>query len=256
MVWYPLALAATKPSMSTWTDGGIMGNTAELLKGVDLFSSLSDEQIEIIAQVAVEKEYKKDENIIIEDDDTNHGFFLIAEGEVKVFLCGSDGRETILSLLGNGDFFGEMSLIDGEPRSASVKATMTSRLISIRREDFLLEMERFPDLAMSMMTELCHRIRKANKQISSLATLSVFGRIAGTLESLAEERGKYMTMETGRSVIVIHHKPTQQQLAEMSGTTRETVSRVLTQLKQRGTISMAGKDLFILEPGELTKKEG
>ncbi len=233
-----------------------MNEIAELLKGVDLFSSLTDEQIEIIAQVATDKIYSKDENIIIEDDDTNHGFFLIADGEVKVFLCGNDGRETILSLLGRGDFFGEMSLIDGEPRSASVKATQGSRLISIRRDDFLKEMVRFPDLAMSMMTELCHRLRKANKQISSLATLSVNGRVAGTLESLAEERGKFIITESGNSVIVIRNKPTQQQLAEMSGTTRETVSRVLTQFKQRGTISMAGKDLFILNPGELSNKEG
>ena len=232
-----------------------MGDVADLLKGVDLFSSLSDEQIDLISEVAVEKTYSKDENIIIEDDDSNHGFFLIAEGELKVYLCGTDGKETILSLLERGDFFGEMSLIDGEPRSASVKSCTASKLILIRREDFLLQINRFPDLAMSLMSELSLRLRKANKQIGSLATLSVYGRIAGTLENLAEERGVRLTLDNGTSVVAIRNRPTQQQLSDMSGTTRETVSRVLTQFKKRGSISIAGKDLFIMDYEDLRSKD-
>jgi len=232
-----------------------MANVASLLKGVDLFSSLSDEQIDLISEMAIEKSYSKDDNVIVEDDESNHGFFLIAEGELKVYLCGSDGRETILSFLEKGDFFGEMSLIDGEPRSASVKSCSTSKLILIRREDFLVQLERFPDLAMSLMSELSLRLRKANKQIGSLATLSVYGRIAGTLENLAKERGVRMTLANGASVVAIKNRPTQQQLADMSGTTRETVSRVLTQFKKRGTISMAGRDIFIMNYDELLNKD-
>jgi len=219
----------------------------ELLKGVDLFSRLSDGQIEMIADVVNRRKYSKEESIIHEDDDSSHTFFMIASGEVKVYLSGSDGRETILALLGPGDFFGEMALIDGEPRSASVKATCVSELVLIQRNDFIQKLRQFPDLAMSFLEEMSHRLRKANRQISSLSTLTVFGRVAGTLLNLAEERGVRTHFDGGRMVTKIPNKPTQQQLAEMSGTTRETVSRVLNSLKKKGVIAIAGKDLIILE---------
>lgn len=232
-----------------------MGNeTLNLLKGVDLFSRLSDEQIEMISEVSNRKKYSREQSIIHESDDASHTFFLIASGEVKVYLSGNDGRETILALLGPGDFFGEMSLIDGEPRSASVKATTTSELIVIQRNDFVKKMREFPDLAMSFLEEFSNRLRKANKQISSLSTLTVFGRIAGTLLNLAEDRGVRTHFNDGRMVTKIPNKPTQQQFAEMSGTTRETVSRVLNSLKKRGVIAIVGKDILILEESELSDK--
>lgn len=228
--------------------------TLNLLKGVDLFSRLDDQQIEMIAQVAKRRKFSREQNIIHESDDTSHTFFLIASGEVKVYLSGSDGRETILALLGPGDFFGEMSLIDGEPRSASVKSTSNSELITIHRDDFVEKMRQFPDLAMSFLEEMSHRLRKANRQISSLSTLTVFGRIAGTLINLAEERGVRTHFDDGRMITKIPNKPTQQQFAEMSGTTRETVSRVLNSLKKKGVIAIVGKDILLLEDLEQIDK--
>lgn len=228
--------------------------TLKLLKGVDLFSRLDDHQIEMIAEVTNRRKYSREENIIHESDDSSHTFFLIASGEVKVYLSGVDGRETILALLNPGDFFGEMSLIDGEPRSASVKATTSSELIVIQRNDFIEKMRQFPDLAMSFLEEMSHRLRKANRQISSLSTLTVFGRIAGTLQNLAEERGVRTHLEDGRMVTKIPNKPTQQQFAEMSGTTRETVSRVLNSLKKKGVIAIHGKDIILLEESELIER--
>lgn len=228
--------------------------TLNLLKGVDLFSRLDDQQIEMIAQVAKRRKFSREQNIIHESDNTSHTFFLIASGEVKVYLSGSDGRETILALLGPGDFFGEMSLIDGEPRSASVKSTSNSELITIHRDDFVEKMRQFPDLAMSFLEEMSHRLRKANRQISSLSTLTVFGRIAGTLINLAEERGVRTHFDDGRMITKIPNKPTQQQFAEMSGTTRETVSRVLNSLKKKGVIAIVGKDILLLEDLEQIDK--
>lgn len=226
----------------------------DLLKGVELFSSLSNEQLDVIAQVALEKTYSKEETIILEDDDSYQAFFLIASGEVKVYMTGTDGRETILALLGKGDFFGEMSLLDGEPRSASVRSVVSANLLIIRREDFLQQIAKFPDLAMSLLMELSRRLRKANKQIGSLALLTVYGRVAGTLLNLMEERGVRIHTDSGKMVTVIRNRPTQQQMAEMSGTTRETVSRVLSSLQKKGFITMTGKDLFILQEEELKAK--
>ncbi len=226
----------------------------ELLKGVDLFSALGEEQLAQLASLVIRKTFVRDETIILEDDDSVQALFLIASGEVKVYVSGTDGRETILSLLGKGDFFGEMSLIDGEPRSASVKAVSDSDLLILRREHFFRSVEKHPDLAMALLVEMSKRIRKANRQISSLAMLTVYGRVAATIINLMEERGVRVHSESGKMVTVIRNRPTQQQLADMSGTTRETVSRVLSSLAKKGSISLVGKDLVIHEEDELLKE--
>src|SRR3954467_14929091 len=119
-----------------------MGQQTELLKGVDLFSSLDDNQIETIAKMGSEKSYKKGDIILMEDDSTNQSFFLIVKGEVKVVLTAEDGREAILASLKEGDFCGEMALLDGDPRPATVRAVDESRLFIIRREDFLAALKK------------------------------------------------------------------------------------------------------------------
>lgn len=227
----------------------------ELLKGVELFASLDEAQVALISQVAERRTYGKGECIIREDDDGAAGFFIIAEGELEVYITADDNKDTILSLLGQGDFFGEMSLIDNEPRSASVKSTGPAVVYQIRRTNFLNQLKKFPDLSMSLLVELSKKLRKANRQIGSLATLSVYGRIAGTLVNLAEERGRRINGDHGNKIILIQNRPTQQQLADMSGTTRETVSRILTNLKSKGAISINGKDLFILCEDVLRHRE-
>ena len=156
----------------------MVNNASDMLKGVDLFSSLTDEQIEKMGSLAIENHYKRDQSIILEDDSVNQALFLIAEGEVKVYMSGTDGRETILSLLGPGDFFGEMSLLDGDPRSASVKSVSNAIILVIRRDDFISLLFKYPDLSMSLLEEMSRRLRKANRQIGSLSTLTVYGRIA------------------------------------------------------------------------------
>lgn len=223
----------------------------ELLKGVDLFSTLDNYQLGVISDVVISRKYKKDENIILEDDSTDQALFIIVEGEVKVYISGMDGRETILAMLGKGDFFGEMSLIDGEPRSASVKAVTNTSILVVRRKDFQEELYKFPDLTMSLLEEMSRRLRKSNKQVGSLSLMTVYGRIAATLLNLVEEKGVRIHAQDGQMVVAIKNKPTQQQLAEMSGTTRESVSRVLNTLQKKGLISINGKDLIILEEKEL-----
>lgn len=228
-----------------------MPDKVELIRGVDLFSALEDEQLELLAQMAVTRNYARGETILHEDDVANQSFFIIAKGQVKVFITGIEGREAILALLNEGEFFGEMSLLDSDPRSASVKAVEPSQLVTIKRDDFLAELRRFPELAMSLLKEMSKRLRKANKQISSLALMTVFGRIAATLLQIMEEQGVRTRMKDGSFVVAIHNRPSQQQLADMSGTTRETVSRVLSHLQKKGSIAVSGRDLFILQESEL-----
>jgi CRP/FNR family transcriptional regulator, cyclic AMP receptor protein len=228
-----------------------MGLKNELLKGVDLFSALDDAQLDTIAQMIIEKTYRKADIILMEDDDSNQSLFIIAKGEVKVVLTAEDGREAILASLKEGDFFGEMSLLDGEPRSATVRAVEESRLLTIRREDFLAAMKKQPDLALTLLGEMSRRLRKSNRQISSLALMRVYGRVAATLLQLMEERGIRTKTKDGKSIIVVKDRPTQQFIADMSGTTRETVSRVLNFFQKKGYIVLDGKDLLILQEDEL-----
>ena len=229
-------------------------STVDLLKGVELFSELNEEQLGMIANLVIVKNYNRDETVVLEGDDSVQALYLIASGSVQVYMTGIDGRETILSFLERGDFFGEMSLIDGEPRSASVRTVTDAKLLVIHRESFLSLIRKTPEIAMALMSELCKRLRKANKQIGSLSTMSVSGRVAGTLLNLMQERGVRIHTDNGNMVTVIHNRPTQQQLADMSGTTRETVSRICSMLVRANAIAMTGKDIVIFDEDALQEK--
>ena len=228
--------------------------TVDLLKGVELFSELNEEQLGMIANLVIVKNFNRDETVVLEGDDSVQALYLIATGSVQVYMTGIDGRETILSFLERGDFFGEMSLIDGEPRSASVRTVTDAKLLVIHRESFLSLLRKTPEIAMSLMSELCKRLRKANRQIGSLSTMSVSGRVAGTLLNLMQERGVRIHTDNGNMVTVIHNRPTQQQLADMSGTTRVTVSRICSLLVRTNAIAMSGKDIVIFDEDALQEK--
>ena len=225
-----------------------------LLKGVELFSELNEEQLKMLANLVVAQNFVRDETVVLEGDDSVQALYLIASGSVQVYMTGVDGRETILSFLERGDFFGEMSLIDGEPRSASVRTGTDAQLLIIHRESFLTLIRQSPEIAMGLLSEMSKRLRKANRQIGSLSTMSVSGRVAGTLLNLMQERGVRIHTDNGKMVTVIHNRPTQQQLADMSGTTRETVSRICSLLVKTSAIAMTGKDIVIFDEDMLQER--
>lgn len=219
---------------------------AALLKGIELFSALDEDQLVSIASLARERKFKKGEKMIQEEESDCQALYLIVEGEATVSILLSEGREVILSLLTKGDFFGEMSLLDGEPRSASVRAERDSLVVMIRRNDLLDLLRKMPDLSLSLLEQLSKRLRRANRQIGSLATLSALGRVADVLLHLIEERGVRIPHPDYGSIVMIKGMPSRQQLAEMSATTRESVSRSLSELKRRGVIAINGRDLVII----------
>lgn len=229
-------------------------NVVGLLKGVELFSELNEDQLVMLANLVVVQNFNRDETVVLEGDDSVQALYLIASGSVQVYMTGVDGRETILSFLERGDFFGEMSLIDGEPRSASVRTVTDAQMMIIHRDSFLTLIRQTPEIAMALLSEMSKRLRKANKQIGSLSTMSVSGRVAGTLLNLMEERGVRIHTDNGTMVTVIHNRPTQQQLADMSGTTRETVSRICSMLVKANAIAMTGRDIVIFDENALQEK--
>jgi len=214
-----------------------------LFRKVPLFEVLKDEDLEAIARVTITRSYDKDQGIILAEEEGD-ALFIIASGQVKVSIVSENGREMILSLLGEGAIFGELSLLDGKPRSANVVATQDTALYMVRRADFLQLVYKVPQIAIGLLAELAARLRKTDRKIEGLALLDVTSRISETLLQLAEEQGSQT--EFG---VTLSARPTHQQLANMSGTTRETVSRVLKRLENQGYISTEGRSITILREG-------
>tara|TARA_B100000029_G_scaffold399423_1_gene398118 strand:- start:89 stop:769 length:681 start_codon:yes stop_codon:yes gene_type:complete len=213
---------------------------ASFLRNVSLFESLTDEELEALAQMTITRTFSKD-NVIILAEEEGDALFIIEKGQVKVSIVSEDGREVILSMLGDGAVFGELSLLDGKPRSANVIATEDTNLVMLRRQDFLQLVFKVPQIAIALLAELASRLRRTDRQIEGLALLDVTSRISETLLQLASDQG--VETETG---VLIQNRPTHQELANMSGTTRETVSRVLKRLETQGYINCKGRTISIM----------
>jgi CRP-like cAMP-binding protein len=134
------------------------------LKYIPLFSELSDDDLREIVKLAVRQVYKKDNMILIEEE-IGSTMFIILDGRVKISRISDDGREVILSILSEGDFFGEMSILDGQNRSANVVTLEDARIMVIRREDFLQMLHDYPQIAINLLKELAGRLRRSDAQI-------------------------------------------------------------------------------------------
>ena len=219
----------------------------KLLKKVGIFSYLHDDYLRLFAKIANYRSYDKDKIILRENDTKDPSIFLIAKGQVKVFVSGIDGSEIVLAILNEGDFFGEMSLIDGEPRSASVKTLEKSELVVIHRDDFLNKLQNDFKLIMSLLKEMSRRIRRLDKQISALALIPVYGKIATTIMEIVKEKGTQTRLGDGTEVNVTYNCPSQQRIADLSGTTREEVSMAISYMQKKGFVGLNGTVLYVFQ---------
>ncbi len=211
----------------------------ELLRSVPIFSELTDQDIESLARLANRRKYPKDAVVFFENEEGDF-FFMILDGRIKVTILGDDGREVILSLLGPGDFFGEMALLDQEPRSATAIAVEDSELLSLHRTDFQTVLSDNRTITSGLIRVLTGRLRRANHQISTLALLDVYGRVARVIVDMAREEGR--RLKDGR---IAFRRATHQEIANRIGTTRETVTRMLKDLERQGLIHVEGKELVV-----------
>ncbi|MBW2700948.1 MAG: Crp/Fnr family transcriptional regulator [Deltaproteobacteria bacterium] len=211
----------------------------ELLKKVSIFANIDDQALGRLASLVQVREVGKD-SLIFGQDDSGDALFIIASGRVKVVLYGENGKEITLTFFGEGDFFGEMSLLDDMPRSANVITCEASTLVILKRSDFVAHLEESPATAINVLGELSRRLRKADEIIGNLALLDVYGRVARLLMDLAEKDGEKVEEGT-----LIRKRPTQQDLASMANTSRETVSRVLGDFQKRGLLEMDGKRVVL-----------
>ena len=211
----------------------------ELLKTVSLFWDLDKTELGYISDKMVSKKFENGPNFFRESEGKN--LFFVVEGSVKVTRLSKDGREVILAMLNAGDFFGEMSLLDGEARSANVIALEKTEVLSLNRDDFLVVLHDYPKIAIQLLKEMTSRLRKSDRQIVSLSLSDAEKRIALCIVRFADEQG---VIKNGR--VTIPKIPIQQDIANMAGTSRETVSRAMSLLTEEKYIERNGKELKIL----------
>jgi CRP-like cAMP-binding protein len=211
----------------------------ELLRSVPIFSELTEADFQSLAKVANRRRYPKDSVVFFENEQGDF-FFMILDGRIKVTILGDDGREVILSLLGAGDFFGEMALLDNEPRSATAIAVEDTELLSLHRNDFQNVLSDNRSITVGLIKVLTARLRRANHQISTLALLDVYGRVARVIVDMAREEGR--RLKDGR---IAFRRATHQEIANRIGTTRETVTRMLKDLERQGMIHIEGREIIV-----------
>ncbi|MED5427395.1 MAG: Crp/Fnr family transcriptional regulator [Candidatus Neomarinimicrobiota bacterium] len=216
-------------------------NSAEYLRSVSIFSDLSDVELVSISKKMTPYSYSKGEFIVMEEMEGQQCYF-ITHGSVKITRSSKEGREVILAILTAGEFFGEMSLLDGETRSANVLTLEETKVLALYRNDFMATLEEYPRVSIQLLKELTIRLRKSDLQIASLTLSDAEKRIGLCILRLAGEQG---TIRQGH--VKIKKFPFQHDIANMAGTSRETVSRTLVLLEQNGLIQREGRQLTIVD---------
>jgi CRP/FNR family transcriptional regulator/CRP/FNR family cyclic AMP-dependent transcriptional regulator len=213
-----------------------------------LFNNLSKEELTQLAQIARERRFDRGQ-VIFYEGDLGGSLYIIVTGSVKIVIMADDGREHILGLLHQGDFFGEVSLIDGEPRSATAIALDNVSVVMISRDDFIRLLRENPEMSLKIMVTLCERLRKTDKHVESLAFLSAPGRVAQVLLNLAESHAPGQDKN-----ITVSHKITRQEFASLAGTSRETLTRVLMDFQDDGLIKLEKNKIHIYDRLHLKEK--
>jgi len=210
-----------------------------ILSSINIFSDLSDNELEKLQKVFKPRNYLKNSMIILEEE---YGdlVFVVKTGTIKITRVNDEGKEVILALLGAGEIFGELAILDGEARSANALAQENCQLLAINKEDFLDILKHNFSISYSLLCELAKRLRKSDQQIEALSLSDAEHRIGVSLLNLAEDMG---VIRKGK--VTIQNLPFQQDIANMAGTSRETVSRVMKILENKDMISKEGHTLII-----------
>jgi CRP/FNR family cyclic AMP-dependent transcriptional regulator len=217
--------------------------TADFLASVPMFSGLQRDELLKFAELTRERTYPKG-SVILFQGDPGDSLYVLRQGRAKVVLIGEDGREVILGVLEPGAHFGELALIDDQPRSAHVIAMEDSQLLILRREDFRRRVEANPSVAWALLIELSRRLRRADQKIGGLVLLDVPGRISRLLLDLSAESG----------TATIEKPLTHQTIAQMIGASRETVSRAMKEFQEEGLIRVERRRIAVANRDALEKR--
>jgi CRP/FNR family transcriptional regulator len=221
-----------------------MSDVVELLRRVPLFSELSEPELARIARVAIPRSYPR-ETRVFHEGDAGDACYIVRTGSARVTREHPDGRAITLANLGPGAIFGELAMLDGESRSASVEATEDTELLALPATDMRALIRENPGLAEKLVVALTRRLREANERIARQSFQTVPSRVAGVLDQLLAEDRAAPTREG----VTIRLR--QSDLAQLAGTSRESVSRFLATLERAGVVQVGRGRVTVLEPDRL-----
>jgi len=218
----------------------------ELLRSVPLFADLEQGELENFSHVAVARSFPAGTRVFHEGDRSD-ACYIVREGSFRVTREHSDGRAITLATLGTGDIFGELAMLDGEVRSASVEALTDGELLALPAGEVRALLARHPEITVKLVAALVRRLRTANERISRQSFQTVPSRVAGVLSQLVAEEAPRSSEEAGVTI-----RMNQADLAQLAGTSRESVSRFLADLERAGVVKPGRGRVTVLEPGKLS----
>jgi CRP/FNR family transcriptional regulator len=219
-------------------------DSVELLTRVPLFAELSDAELEQIGSVAIPRSYPKGVRVFHEGDHSD-ACYIVRSGDLRVTREHSDGRAIALATLGSGDIFGELAMLDGGTRSASVETLTEAELLALPASDVRRVIAAHGDIAAKLIVAITRRLRETNERVARQSFQTVPSRVAGVLSQLIAEEA----IPEERTGITV--RMTQADLAQLAGTSRESVSRFLATLERAGVVSVGRGRVTVLEPRRL-----
>lgn len=220
----------------------------DVLRQAPLFSALDDEAATALSNSMAESKIRRGD-VLFHEGDSGDKLYIVLDGKVKLGRSAADGRENLLAVMGPGQMFGELSLFDPGPRSATVTAVTDVAFASLSHEDLLRWLDGRPMVARSLLNQLAARLRKSNDVVADLVFSDVPGRVAKALLDLADRFGR--TADDG---VHVHHDLTQEELAQLVGASRETVNKALADFASRGWIRLEPRSVVIMDIERLGKR--
>jgi CRP/FNR family transcriptional regulator len=225
------------------------GSTAELLRGVPLFTELSEPDLQKIARVAVPRHYPSG-TIILREGDAGDTCYVLESGQARVTRQHADGRTITLTNVGTGEIFGELAMFGGEVRSATVEAVDDVRAVAILAGDLKRLLNDHPEIAVKLLSALGAKLREANARIARQSFQKVSSRVAGVLAELVETGTRRPARAPGEPAEVVV-RSTQADLAQLAGTSREAASRFLATLQRAGVLTTRRGRIIVHDPPAL-----
>ncbi|MFL6080077.1 MAG: Crp/Fnr family transcriptional regulator [Ornithinibacter sp.] len=220
----------------------------DVLRQSPLFSALDDEAATALRASMTETRLRRGE-VLFHEGDEGDKLYIVTEGKVKLGRTSSDGRENLLAIQGPGQMFGELSLFDPGPRSATVTAVTDATFSSLSHEDLLKWLDGRPGVARGLLAQLAGRLRRANDVVADLVFSDVPGRVAKALLDLADRFGR--TADDG---VHVHHDLTQEELAQLVGASRETVNKALADFASRGWLRLEARAVLLMDVERLKRR--
>lgn len=220
----------------------------DVVRRAPLFTALDAEAASTLRASMDSVKINKGGILFAEGDEGDH-LYVIVEGKLKLGTSSGDGRENLLSILGPGEMFGELSLFDPGPRTSTATAVTDAKLLSLGHAKLIPWLKQNPEVALQLLGRLAQRLRRTNEAVGDLVFSDVPGRVAKALIDLGDRFGKETT-----DGLLVHHDLTQEELAQLVGASRETVNKALADFAGRGWLKLDGRSVLITDVERLTKR--